>query len=339
MISVSAPGKVHLIGEHSVVYGEPAILASVGLRCFIKAEKNININLNDKKLKINIQVSNYGLKEFTKNSDALWKKCFKNNDFSEMFNFLKKDKSNPIKAMLGKVFQKLNIRKGITLTINSDIPVASGLGSSSALAVALTKVVAEIYEITIKRKTINKIAFECEKFNHGTPSGGDNSTSCYGGLIWFQKPNTIISLKNEIPYMFENFVLVYTKNPEKTTGELVQMVKNLDKSYRNKRIKNLGKATKEMKFALIKKDIKEIKKLINFADKNLSELGLSIPETEKISKKVKKINGAAKMCGSCYGGVMLCYHENKDLLIQTIKKLGFNPIDTYLGVQGVRLEC
>jgi len=40
MIKVSAPGKVHLIGEHAVVYNEPAIIAAIGKRIWVEAEKN-----------------------------------------------------------------------------------------------------------------------------------------------------------------------------------------------------------------------------------------------------------------------------------------------------------
>lgn len=32
MIKVSAPGKIHLLGEHSVVYGKPALLSAINLR-------------------------------------------------------------------------------------------------------------------------------------------------------------------------------------------------------------------------------------------------------------------------------------------------------------------
>ena len=34
-ITVSAPGKLHLMGEHAVVYGKPAILAAVSQRLFV----------------------------------------------------------------------------------------------------------------------------------------------------------------------------------------------------------------------------------------------------------------------------------------------------------------
>lgn len=39
MITFSAPGKIHLLGEHSAVYGKPALLASIGLRVFVTISK------------------------------------------------------------------------------------------------------------------------------------------------------------------------------------------------------------------------------------------------------------------------------------------------------------
>ena len=57
-----------------------------------------------------------------------------------------------------------------------------------------------------------------------------------------------------------------------------------------------------------------------------------------MAKAVKSIGGAAKLCGAGGGGVMLCYHEDKQKLINVIRNLGYKPWETKLGVEGVRVE-
>ncbi len=335
MSKASAPGKVHLIGEHAVVYGKPAIIAAIGKRCYVDAEKNAKIIVKSKDLAA-FELSADELKENNERINELWQKCFQKNDFSELFAF-EKNPEGHIKAILGKIQEMLRV-DGFSLHNHTEIPVGSGLGSSAAFAVASVRAISEIYGKKLSNEEINNIAFECEKLMHGIPSGGDNSACCFGGLVWFKKGEAVKPLKDEIPYRLENFVLVYTKKPEKTTGELVQQVRNLEEGYRNPRVEAIGEMAEEMLDVLKSKDFTRMKEIINLTQKNLTELGVSCREIDKIAEKVCSIGGAAKLCGAGGGGTMLCWHEDKGKLIETIKKLGYEPWEADLAVDGVRIE-
>lgn len=340
MISVSAPGKVHLIGEHAVVYGEPAIIAAIGMRAYVKAEKREEVSLGSINLGEKATFDIEEIRELTRNLSQQWKSCYSKGDFSQLSQSLREDPLNPLALTVGKSLELLNAPSGISLEINSKIPINAGLGSSSSMSVAVPKAISEAYDKHLNKDEINKIAYAMEKFHHGTPSGGDNSACCYGGFVWFQKEdgNIVSPLNAEIPYKLENFVIVYVKEPEKTTGELVQLVSTLNPEIRNPIIKKLGELTQEMRKALRNQDSKEIKKIINLAQEKLIKLGVSIKEIDHIYYEVKEIGGASKLSGAGGGGAMICYHEDLEKLIELVYDLGYDALKTEIGAEGVRVE-
>jgi mevalonate kinase len=341
MIKTSAPGKCIIIGDHAVVYGEPAIIAAIGKRSWVEAEKHTKVRVYSRSQSQRAEWLYDDVIDSAMQARAMWMKGFESKDFSRLFGYVR-DGQNFKKVAIGIILHRLNIGSGVSVTTYGDIPIASGLGSSSALAVSLIKAISELYEKTLTSEEVNMIALDIEKMVHGTPSGGDNTASAYGGLIWFQKDGRgkpcLESLRSEVPYRLENFVLSYIRKPAKSTGELVSMVRDLDPGLREPRIKAIGKAAKEMRKALREKDFPRVKELINLAWKNLSELGLSIPEADAVIGKIREIGGAAKLCGACGGGIMLAYHEDKESLKKVIRDAGFTPWETELGAEGVRVE-
>jgi mevalonate kinase len=341
MIKASAPGKVHLIGEHSIVYNEPAIIAAIGKRIWVEAEKSDKVRVKDRNQSVQEEWTPEECKDSAKQAQDMWMKGFESKNFSSLFEFVKSGQ-NFKKVAIGMILKRLDISSGVDVTIYGDVPLGSGLGSSSALAVALAKAISELYGKNLPQEELNEIAFNIEKMVHGTPSGGDNTTSCYGGLVWFQKSDegkpTLESLKEEIPYELDNFVLAYIKKPVKTTGELVSYVRELDASVREPRVKAIGKATVEMREALKAKEFARVKELIDLAWKNLSELGLSVPEADGVIAKIREIGGAAKLCGACGGGIMLAYHDDKEALKKVIEDAGYTPWETELGAEGAKVE-
>ncbi len=184
MIKVSAPGKIHLLGEWSVVWGKPAILAAVGL-----------------KVKV----------EITKASGN----------------------THPLKEVIEPIIKReLGIKKlpPYDLTITSDIPIGAGLGSSAAVSSAFIAALLSFLKAKWDLQLVNKLAYEAEKVFHGNPSGGDNSTVVYGGLMLFpgKKLDFIIPKK-----LAKNFVLINTGKPKESTKEMVAMVGKQSAKFRN----------------------------------------------------------------------------------------------------------
>ena len=343
MIKISAPYRIYLIGEHASVYGEPALLSAIQFRLTLRLTRSTNIKYVDYRFGL---ANSWPLKDVHETTNKvlnLWNSCAEIQDFSRLNEFIRKDDFlNYRKSAIGTALDKLKIKSGLSIFIASDLPIGSGLASSAALAVSLVKGIAELHNIKISLDKTNRIAFDLEKIIHCTSSGGDNSICCFGGLLWFQKlnhKNQIIQLKTDIPKEFNNFVLVYTKPPEKTTGELVQLVRNLDNRYREVRIKKIGELVYEMKGILKDNNFKRMVEILNEDQRLLSELGVSCKEINEVSDAVKKIGGAAKLSGAGGGGAMLCYHhDDKQKLIKTIKNLGYEFWNIKFSLQGVMIE-
>jgi len=243
MVTVSAPGKVYMIGEHAVVYGEPAIIAAIGLRISVSAEKSEVVSYTDKRFGQKFSWSLSDVQKTAEEGLQLWQTCTEKKDFSPLFSFVKASKyENYKKLLVGICLQRLGIQEGVSLVVDGNVPPGSGVGSSSALAVATAKAVAECFGNKQSAEQTNALAYELEKIIHGTPSGGDNSACCYGGLIEFRKTPEgpkITPLKDMSE--LAGFILVYTGEPNKTTGELIQQVRDLPGSFRDPLVKEIGK--------------------------------------------------------------------------------------------------
>jgi mevalonate kinase len=340
IVKASAPGKVYLIGEHSVVYGKPAILAAVDRRIIVEAEQSDQITVSDPVMHDTVKMSIDEMTSLRNKMRDMYSESLRQNDFSELFGFFRSDASRFKIASIAETLDTFDIEGGVSIKVTGNMLPGSGMGSSAALSVAIVQGIASLYDIQASKQVIYDTSFKAEQFVHGTPSGADNAMSAYGGMIWFRKgnPNKIISLINEIPHEIGNFSLVSTFPEKVTTGELVQKIRNLDETFRDERINNLGNAAYRIRDALKYRNIRELKETMNFAQKNLKELGLSTPEIDKITAKVMSLGGAAKISGAGGGGIIICYSDDPDQLKKEINKMGFEVLNIKLGAEGVRVE-
>jgi len=351
-IKISAPGKLHLLGEHAVVYNKPAILAAVDKRCFVeinpRKDKKIKISSEDYKTSTLHNIEEV-FEKFEK-AQRDWDIYSKNNDISLLKSITKGPLDYPL-IIIGQFLKYFKIKsiKGFNLTIDSEIPVGCGMGSSGSLAVSIIGALSLFSGRPFNKKTINKIAFLCEQKKHGNPSGGDNSTSCFGGLVWFKKDEGIKSLEANLPQeVSENFYAVNTGIPSEATGEMVSFVRNqiLNSKKKKEEIKKIFNEQELLVRSLIpaleQSSHEDIIRIIRNGEKNLEKLGVVSPFVQKIIRDIEETGGAAKICGgggkTKSTGIILIYHTDLRTLRKMLKSHQFVAAQLTLGVEGLRKE-
>jgi len=309
-VTVSAPGKLHLLGEHAVVYGKPAIIAAVNRRCTAT-------------LVIPSDPAQRGESRdpFTTEDDYI-DLCFK-----QALDFFKKRKSS--------WWTKVEIQ--------SNIPLGSGMGSSAAVAVAIAGAVSKLLTGKIIKEQINKIAFNCEKYMHGNPSGGDNTTCTYGGLIWYQK-----SIPRLLPFSLpekisSKFFIINTGKPEESTKEMVELVATRNQELRTKKVfDDQEKLVYELLTALENGDEKQTADIIKAGEENLEKLGIVSESTKRLIRKIEATGGAAKICGAGgrkkASGIVLVFHNDFKEIAHIAKQFKLQCEKIRLGEEGVREE-
>ena len=305
-IIVSAPGKVHLLGEHSVVYGKPAILAAVGLRVTVTVIPSAAEGV----------ARNDGLDKII---EPIIKKHFK----------IKKIPS-------------------YQLSISSQIPIGSGLGSSAAVSAAYIAALLIFLKIQWDLNLVNNLAYEAEKVFHGNPSGGDNSTVVFGGLVWFRKETPDLKIIQPLPFtipskLSKNFLLINTGKPKEITAEIVGIVSSKVKNQKSKFEKlfiDQEKLVRELLPALSQSNEKELIRIIRKGEKNLEEMEVRSNYVKGIIRKIENAGGAAKICGAGgktkATGVLLCYHQDKNKLESIAKSFNLPFFSAALGVAGLK---
>jgi len=300
MILTSAPGKVILFGEHAVVYGEPAIAGAIERRVYVQAKLR-----NDKEIKI-----------------------FSSEDITDEFRYVKKAAEI--------AFDYLGKNSGLELKINSEVPIASGLGSSASVSVATILAISRLLEYELSKKEIATLGHRTESELQGAASITDTATATHGGVLFIQ-PKTE---KFEVIDAALPLIVGYTGDA-RSTGELVMRVRERREKYPeiiDPIIKDIGAITRDARKKL--ENSEDIGELMNINHGLLEALGVS---TEKLSRLVHAARSAgakgAKITGAGGGGCMLAYTPiNEKEVMEAIERQGCMALKAGITKEGVRVE-
>ena len=217
----------------------------------------------------------------------------------------------------------------IHLSIKSHgLPIGAGLGSSAAFSVAVTgaclKVLNNIngvvdavkeWEVPDEKMLaiINGWAFAAEILNHGSPSGLDNTTSCYGGMMKFSKTSDGQQTFQKISRNPSLHILLTNTKVPRSTKVLVANVKELREKVphvidpifstidiiSNRFIEIVEGEDYDNNRSI---HHKEISSLVNINHKLLVSLGVSHPSLDLIYTESLQAGFSCKLTGAGGGG-------------------------------------
>lgn len=293
-IQVKACGKLMLLGEHAVVYGYPCLVASV----------NQYLQVSIKKLDAKIDtLDTPGIKDqsFVVNTLRYFRDKYRLSDKLEITT----------KSKLGKY----------------------GLGSSSAVTVALCQAFSALLNIQFSYDELFSLCQEIVKMKQPQASGADIAAAILGGTVFFAgKEKTAEVISNQaLP------IIALFSGKKVSTADLVNQVAVL---YRNnpksidKLFQKIAQLTQKGKQALLEKDWQSLASLMDENQQYLEKLKVSSPVLDELIKLSKK-NGAlgAKISGAGGGDciIALVSPEKTEQFKKSVRKNKIQVLDILVG--------
>jgi mevalonate kinase len=293
-VAASAPGKVIITGEHFVVHGSYAVAAAINKRATIE-----------------ISESNSG-------SSIV----YSNKTRSPLF--LNDGRFVAVKKVARSILEEYG--KGgesIALSISSEIPDGSGLGSSAAVSIATAASLLRFLGRNDDYDNISKFASLGEKEVHGNPSGIDISACLNGGIILFNKK----SGAKPVPMDRAIQLLVVFSGKKRRTKSLVEKVSERRKDYPSF-FENLTGAMSFLSLdvvdALTSGDLPRLGALMTLANASLSWIGVSTTLLDQLVERANaKGSYGAKLTGAGGGGSIIALPK-PDLATSILKSIGQN---------------
>jgi len=228
---------------------------------------------------------------------------------------------------------------GCDITVWADFPAGSGLGSSSAVTIALICAFFALVGKRLENDSLARLAIELEREELKIPGGWQDQYLCaFGGLnyIEFRKDGKVkvapLNLqKKRLKELEKNLFLCYLGGKRSERNQqmfLTQQIRNEGKML--KALQELNKITPKIQFALKKGKLREFGELLHeswLQKKNSSEkvTTRSIDKIYETAMNTGALGG--KNLGAGGGGYFLFYIpiNYKEKVINSIRAYGLKP--------------
>ena len=351
-LTVSAPGKLILMGEHAVVYGRPALVAAIDLRLRVSLSPDDPVILDLPGLGHSEHLSWREVRAYAAAARERWSEYALHPDSASFREMRGEDPAHVVKAALGEAIALLGEpEEGLSLLVESDLPIGSGFGSSAATALAVLAGAFRWLGAPLDLGQVERLALEVERRQHGNPSGVDGAAILRGGVLWAVRGPEGLQIE---PVRARSPLLarlrVYdTGMPPEATGAVVAAVRGrreADPAGIESVLDRIEAATIAFRGELEREeeDRDRALHLLRQAQACLEELGVVPGKVCAAVRQIEGAGGAAKIsgAGSLAGpgaGSLLVYHPDPGKLhgCTMLKSFPFHAV--HLGAPGFREEA
>jgi D-glycero-alpha-D-manno-heptose-7-phosphate kinase len=242
------------------------------------------------------------------------------------------------------------LRDGIDLTLHSDVPPGTGLGSSSAMAVALVRALAAHCAVEMSAEQVAELACFMEISRLGMPIGKqDQYASAFGGLnaIVFE-PDAVrvqpLGLTDEVLRRLDRRLLLFATGQQHNSSDILRGQRadtDRNQPVVEQALHQIKAIAADVRQALLAGELDDVGRLLDRGWQQKKQLSTAISNGAidrwyALAREQGALGG--KIAGAGGGGFLLlyCSPERREAVRRTLRRHGLRELRFALESNGAR---
>ncbi len=300
--------KAILLNEHFVVYNVPAIAVPINFPV------DVTVTVR----------SGSGIRIFIKQSA--------NGEIIE-------DQDANLRIAVKSILEALGLSEKEQMFIvlcRGELSAWSGLGSSAAVCVAITRALCNALNLDCSEDQINRTAYLGEKVFASNPSGIDNTVATYGRMLWFQRNQrkTWEFINPGSPF----WLVIGNSGVPSLTRDQVEKVahfKNMNLDRFDRLCHEANLSVTDARKCVERGNLSDLGALMNKGHHLLQQLGVSNESLDKmVACCIQQGAFGAKLTGAGGGGSIIALVDGPqtgEKVVKGLKSMGYEAFCVQIG--------